>query len=179
MEHVVTARPPVGFNRGRPVLACLAYKAIVHWGMIEVERANVQERIMEHMLEAAKTDDVGMRCYWLSNAAHIHFLVRGQTARICSHLGHQLPPLFSVSIASCRECIGTSRTLLCLRSCLICMRISMSLQSIRGPSCIDTTISKTSLPMQIEKLYLILRDGLKEDINNCLNLLLQVGGNGR
>ena len=76
MQHVIAASPPLGFNRGRPVAACLAYKAIVHWSMIEVGRGNAQERVMEHVMEVAKGGDINTRCYWISNAMHLHFLVR-------------------------------------------------------------------------------------------------------
>jgi len=37
LEYV---RENLGFSKGRPVMACLVYKAMVHWSMIEVERLN-------------------------------------------------------------------------------------------------------------------------------------------
>ena len=47
-------------------------------------------------------------------------------------------------------------------------------QSLRGPSFLDSTMAKTSLDHQIERIYFVLRDGVKEEIAACLDALLQV-----
>lgn len=77
----------LGFSKGRPVMACLVYKAMVHWSMIEVERLNTFDAVMMIQDEACKQANPDIHCYWLSNTVHMLFLVSvtvpGQGVSLC------------------------------------------------------------------------------------------------
>ncbi|CAI5487679.1 unnamed protein product [Closterium sp. Naga37s-1] len=95
-------RQNLGFSRGRPVMACIVYKAMVHWSMIEVERMNTFDKLMEHMQAVCKADNNDLRCYWLSNTVHLHFLNTRGPSRMDntvakSQLGVQIEKLYVVT----------------------------------------------------------------------------------
>ncbi|CAI5510553.1 unnamed protein product, partial [Closterium sp. Naga37s-1] len=95
-------RQSLGFSRGRPVMACIVYKAMVHWSMIEVERMNTFDKLMEHMQAVCKADNNDLRCYWLSNTVHLHFLNTRGPSRMDntvakSQLGVQIEKLYVVT----------------------------------------------------------------------------------
>jgi len=63
---------PVGFSDGRPVLACVLFKSLLHWRSLEAERTNVFDRIVQTILGAVEQDSgVGNLAYWLSNTVHL------------------------------------------------------------------------------------------------------------
>lgn len=63
---------PMGFDKGRPVLACILFKSLLHWRSLEAERTNIFDRIMQTILVAVEGDaGVGNLAYWLSNTTHL------------------------------------------------------------------------------------------------------------
>ena len=69
----------IGFSGGQPVLACVAFRSLLHWKSFELERTSLFDQIMGKMSGAVErnTDNNAQLTYWLSNTfALLHLLQR-------------------------------------------------------------------------------------------------------
>ena len=59
----------IGFSGGQPVLACVTFRALLHWKSFELERTVLFDRIMSKMSSAVEvnTENNAQLTYWLSN----------------------------------------------------------------------------------------------------------------
>ncbi|CAL9231011.1 unnamed protein product [Arabidopsis halleri] len=71
----------LGYDGGKPVVACVIYKCLLHWRSFEVERTNIFDRIVKIIASAIEVSDNNkVLAYWLSNSAMLVCLLQ-QTFR--------------------------------------------------------------------------------------------------
>ncbi|CAI7790438.1 unnamed protein product [Closterium sp. NIES-54] len=67
----------LGFDNGRPVVACVTYKARLHWRSFEAERTSVFDRIIQTIGGAIENQQSNERlAYWLANTSCLLFLLQ-------------------------------------------------------------------------------------------------------
>mmetsp|Transcript_13678 Transcript_13678/g.18752 ORF Transcript_13678/g.18752 Transcript_13678/m.18752 type:complete len:1592 (+) Transcript_13678:330-5105(+) len=68
----------IGFDKSRPVAACVIFRSLLHWRSFEAERTNIFDRIIQTMSRAIEnhTDDTQHLSYWLSNTTTLLTLLQ-------------------------------------------------------------------------------------------------------
>ncbi|CAI5499291.1 unnamed protein product [Closterium sp. Naga37s-1] len=79
----------LGFDNGRPVVACVTYKALLHWRSFEAERTSVFDRIIQTIGGAIENQQSNERlAYWFANTSCLLFLLQ-RTLKASGRAGSQ------------------------------------------------------------------------------------------
>ncbi|CAI5980848.1 unnamed protein product [Closterium sp. NIES-64] len=165
----------VGFDSSRPVVACVTYKALLHWRSFEAERTSVFDRIIQTIGGAIENQQSNERlAYWLANTSCLLFLLQ-RTLKASGAPGSQVQ----------RRRSGMQQTTL----------FGRMTQSFRGGSPTTPTgvvgasgglehipqvdakypalLFKQQLTAYVEKIYGMIRDNLKKEISPTLAQCIQ------
>ncbi|KAG2240120.1 hypothetical protein Bca52824_091122 [Brassica carinata] len=135
----------IGFNQGKPVAAFTIYKCLLHWKSFEAERTNVFDRLVQMIGSAIKDDDDNEHlAYWLSNTSTLLFMIQQR---------------FPFSAFLCRDFCSSS-------SCSSC---SDSPVEAKDPA----LLFKQQLTAYVEKIFGMIRDNLKNELQALLSLCIQ------
>ncbi|CAI5504315.1 unnamed protein product, partial [Closterium sp. Naga37s-1] len=165
----------LGFDGNQPVVACVTYKALLHWRSFEAERTSVFDRIIQTIGGAIENQQSNERlAYWLANTSCLLFLLQ-RTLKASGAPGSQAQ----------RRRGGVQQTTL----------FGRMTQSFRGGSPTTPTgvvgasgglehipqvdakypalLFKQQLTAYVEKIYGMIRDNLKKEISPTLAQCIQ------
>lgn len=165
----------VGFNRGRPVAACIIYKSLLQWRSFEAERTNVFDRIIQTIgtaIESQENNDI--LAYWLSNTSTLLFLL--QRTLKASGAGGIAPQRRRTPSATL-----FGRMTQGFRSSPAAGGISFGNGGVIGgvdnlrqvEAKYPALLFKQQLTAYVEKIYGMIRDNLKKEITPLLGLCIQ------
>lgn len=163
------AMKDVGFSQGKPVAAFTIYKCLLHWKSFEAERTSVFDRLIQMFGSAIENEDSNDRmAYWLSNTSTLLFLL--QRSLKAAGAGGATP-------------IRKQQTPTSLFGRMAMGFRSSSVNSAAAAAALDVVrqveakypalLFKQQLTAYVEKIYGIIRDNLKKEINSLLSLCIQ------
>ncbi|XP_052169866.1 myosin-11-like isoform X2 [Diospyros lotus] len=165
----------LGFNKARPVAACIIYKCLRQWRSFEAERTSIFDRIIQTIGHAIETQDNNdTLAYWLSNSSTLLLLLQrtlkagGVAGMAPQHRRQSSATLFGRMTLSFR---GNPQG------------VNLSLANGELTSGVDTLpqveakypalLFKQQLTAYVEKIYGMIRDNLKKEISPLLGLCIQ------
>lgn len=165
----------VGFNRGRPVAACIIYKSLLQWRSFEAERTNVFDRIIQAIGTAIESqENNNILAYWLSNTSTLLLLL--QRTLKASGVGGIAPQRRRTSSVTL-----FGRMTQGFHSSPAAGGISFGNGGVIGG--LDTLrqveakypalLFKQQLTAYVEKIYGMIRDSVKKEISPLLGLCIQ------
>ncbi|KAL3517759.1 hypothetical protein ACH5RR_020348 [Cinchona calisaya] len=157
----------VGFSQGKPVAAFTIYKCLLHWKSFEAERTSVFDRLIQMFGSAIENEDSNdCMAYWLSNTSNLLFLLqrslKAAGAAGATPVRKQQTPtsLFG------RMAMG-------FRSSAVNLPAA-ALEVVRQVEAkYPALLFKQQLTAYVEKIYGIIRDNLKKELNSLLSLCIQ------
>ncbi|XP_071937819.1 myosin-6-like [Coffea arabica] len=163
------AMKDVGFSQGKPVAAFTIYKCLLHWKSFEAERTSVFDRLIQMFGSAIESEDSNDRmAYWLSNTSTLLFLL--QRSLKAAGAGGATP-------------IRKQQTPTSLFGRMAMGFRSSSVNPAAASAALDVVrqveakypalLFKQQLTAYVEKIYGIIRDNLKREINSLLSLCIQ------
>ena len=165
----------IGFSGGQPVLACVAFRSLLHWKSFELERTGLFDQIMGKMSGAVElnTDNNAQLTYWLSNTfALLHLLQRtlktsgGAATRRRAGLGSGVG-IFERFNSRLRAASAVAET----------GGKDEAVPGIPGVRQVDAKypafLFKQQLTAFVEKIYGFLRDNMKKEITPQLGSCIQ------
>ncbi|GER57807.1 myosin family protein [Striga asiatica] len=169
------------FDKNRPVAACIVYKALVQWRSFEADKTNIFDRII-HAIQSSieeNQDNTRNLAYWLSTTSTLLFLLQrtikaSSTSSVASRRNRSSPMSLFGRMAQVRS----SSLITGLSSGYSGMEgnpISKSRIEAKYPA----LLFKQHLTACVEKIYGMIRDGLKKEINPFLTLCIQAARTAR
>ncbi|KAK6162834.1 hypothetical protein DH2020_002675 [Rehmannia glutinosa] len=148
------------FDKNRPVAACIVYKALIQWRSFEADKTNIFDRII-HAIQSSieNQDNTKNLTYWLSTTSTLLFLIQ-RTIKASN----------TSAVASNETEIHPSRCLVEWHSGMEGNPIAKSRIEAKYPA----LLFKQHLTACVEKIYGMIRDGLKKEISPFLTLCIQV-----
>ncbi|CAI5465851.1 unnamed protein product [Closterium sp. Yama58-4] len=165
----------LGFDGSQPVVACVTYKALLHWRSFEAERTSVFDRIIQTIGGAIENQQSNEKlAYWLANTSCLLFLLQRTLKASGGAPGSQAQ----------RRRGGVQQTTL----------FGRMTQSFRGSPTTPTGVVgasgglehipqveakypallfKQQLTAYVEKIYGMIRDNLKKEISPTLAQCIQ------
>lgn len=158
----------IGFHHGKPVAAFTIYKCLLHWKSFEAERTSVFDRLIQMIGSAIENqDDNDLMAYWLSNTSALLFLLQqslksgGSTDSTPVRKPPNPTSLFG------RMTMG-------FRSSPSSANLPAPLEVVRKVDAkYPALLFKQQLTAYVEKIYGILRDNLKKELQSFISLCIQ------
>ncbi|KAL0425524.1 UNVERIFIED_CONTAM: Myosin-12 [Sesamum radiatum] len=162
------------FDKNRPVAACIVYKALIQWRSFEADKTNIFDRII-HAIQSSieNQDNIKNLAYWLSTTSTLLFLIQrtikaSNTSSVVSKRNRSSPITLFGRMAQ-------------VRSSSMITGLSSGYSGIEGNPVAKSRIEakypallfKQHLTACVEKIYGMIRDGLKKEISPFLNLCIQ------
>ncbi|GLT69540.1 hypothetical protein SLA2020_416840 [Shorea laevis] len=166
----------LGFSGGRPVAACLIYKCLLHWRSFEVERTNIFDRIIRTIGAAIEVqDNIDILSYWLSNSSTLlSLLQRTLKATGAASLTPQRQRSTSTSLFG-RMSQGLRMSPQSAGFSFLNNRMLGGLDELRQVEAkYPALLFKQQLKACLEKIYGMIRDNLKKEISQVLELCIKV-----
>ncbi|KAL4195806.1 hypothetical protein AMTRI_Chr04g180180 [Amborella trichopoda] len=156
----------LGFTNGKPVAACIIYKSLLHWHAFEAERTTIFDFVIEginNLLEGG--DQAKILPYWLSNASTLLCLLQ-RNLRSNGYLGTpQRRGLIGRVAHGLKSPLSSSSSLL------------GGTFSDEGTRHVDARypaiLFKQRLTACLEKIFGLIRDNMKKEINPLLTNCIQ------
>lgn len=179
-ERLISAlKVNLGFNGGRPIAAIVIFRSCVHWKAVQSERAPIFDKITETIGKEIENhqDENSKSGYWLTTTACLFYLMQkytkpagenGITARL-KNSGQQ-------AAKGLLAYFGRSP-----------IRIANGDASVRGGSVgiavqfeakYPALLFKQQSGALVQKLFHMLRDNVKKEIQGCLNSCINVPKGG-
>ncbi|KAK9149162.1 hypothetical protein Scep_007919 [Stephania cephalantha] len=165
----------LGFSGGRPVAACVIYKCLLHWRSFEVERTSVFDRIIQTISSSIEAqDNVDTLSYWLSNSSTLLLLLqRTLKATGAASFTPQRRRSTSASLFG-RMSQGFRASPQSSGLSFLNGRMLTGLDDLRQVEAkYPALLFKQQLTAFLEKIYGMIRDGLKKEISPLLGLCIQ------
>ncbi|XP_038720466.1 myosin-12 isoform X1 [Tripterygium wilfordii] len=164
------------FDNNRPVAACIVYKALLHWRSFEAEKTTIFDRIIQTIRSSIENQENNTYnlAYWLSTSSALLFLLQSTLkASNTSNLAAQRKRTHPVTLFS--------RMAQRARSATTTMGISTGYSGMEGTANEQSKVEakypallfKQHLTACVEKIYGMIRDNLKKEISQFLNLCIQ------
>ncbi|EFH45739.1 predicted protein [Arabidopsis lyrata subsp. lyrata] len=159
----------IGFNQGKPVAAFTIYKCLLHWKSFEAERTSVFDRLVQMIGSAIKDeDDNDHLAYWLSNTSTLLFMI--QQSLKPGDTPQQKPPvstsLFGRMAMGFRSAPSSAETSAAAEAAAAAV--------IRPVVAKDPALLfKQQLTAYVEKIFGMIRDNLKNELQTLLSLCIQ------
>ncbi|WOL04746.1 hypothetical protein Cni_G13468 [Canna indica] len=163
------------FDNKRPATTLIVYKSLFHWHSFEAERTNIFERIIQIIRSSVENqENIGEVAYWLSTTSTLLLLLqKNLRASNASSTGSYRSRATTSSFFS--------RIAQNARSSSSIMGISSGYSGMLGKPRSQSRIEarypallfKQQLTAYVERLYAIIRDNLKKEINPSLTLCIQ------
>eukprot|EP01018_Ginkgo_biloba_P007926 Gb_22496 [translate_table: standard] len=162
----------VGFSHDRPVAACIIYKCLLHWHAFEAERTHVFDHIIETIGSIIEgKDDNHLLSYWLSNTSTLLFLLQRNLKPSGVHTTPQRRYPGSVTL------IGRMTQGFRSPSIIGTLGTGGSFGGLEGIQQVEAKypaiLFKQQLTAYLEKIYGIIRENVKKEINPLLSLCIQ------
>ncbi|KAK7267491.1 hypothetical protein RIF29_20165 [Crotalaria pallida] len=159
----------IGFHHGKPVAAFTIYKCLLHWKSFEAERTSVFDRLIQMIGSAIENqDDNNLMAYWLSNTSALLFLIQQSLKSGGANDATPVRKPPNPTSLFGRMTMG--------------FRSSPSSANLPAPP-LDVVrkveakypalLFKQQLTAYVEKIYGILRDNLKKELQSFLSLCIQ------
>ncbi|XP_062155065.1 myosin-17-like [Alnus glutinosa] len=165
----------LGFSGGRPVAACLIYKCLLHWRSFEVERTNIFDRIIRTIGAAIEVqDNIDVLSYWLSNSSTLLSLLQ-RTLKVtgAASLTPQRRRSTSTSLFG-RMSQGLRMSPHSAGFSFLNNRMLGGLDELRQVEAkYPALLFKQQLTAFLEKIYGMIRDNLKKEISQVLELCIK------
>ncbi|KAI5680025.1 hypothetical protein M9H77_01252 [Catharanthus roseus] len=156
----------VGFSQGKPVAAFSIYKCLLQWKSFEAERTSVFDRLIQMFGSAIENEESNERmAYWLSNTSTLLFLLQRslKAAGATPSRKQQTPTsLFG------RMAMGFRSSAVNLNAAAAALEVVRQVEA-KYPA----LLFKQQLTAYVEKIYGIIRDNLKKEVNSLLALCIQ------
>ncbi|KAH6555938.1 hypothetical protein KP509_1Z216100 [Ceratopteris richardii] len=164
----------VGFSKERPVAACIIYKSLLQWRSFEAERTNVFDQIIQAIgtaIENQENNDI--LSYWLTNTSMLLFLLQ-RTLKASGASGLSQRRRTTSNTLFGRMTQG-------FRSSPATGGLSFSNGGVIGgldaPRQVEAKypalLFKQQLTAYVEKIYGMIRDNLKKEIQPLLGPCIQ------
>ncbi|OIV92532.1 hypothetical protein TanjilG_02295 [Lupinus angustifolius] len=162
------------FEKNRPAVACIVYKALLHWRSFEAEKTHIFDKII-HTIRSSIESQEGMNdlAYWLSTTSTLLFYLQctlkaSNSTRAVSRNRNSPATLFGKMAQGLRSSsmgIGFSSGY----SGMVDKPNEHSKVEAKYPA----ILFKQHLTAYVEKIYGMVRDSLKKEISPFLNLCIQ------
>ncbi|XP_052147417.1 myosin-12-like isoform X1 [Oryza glaberrima] len=163
------------FDNGRPAAACIVYKSLLHWHSFEAEKTNIFDRIIHTIRSSIEHAESSTElAYWLSTTSTLLYLLQN-TLKSSSSAGKGLN--------RSRTTTGNlfSRMVQNARSSSLGSGISSGYSGMVGRPDTASKVEakypalrfKQQLTAYVEKIYGMIRDNLKKEINPFLIMCIQ------
>ncbi|KAE9590489.1 putative myosin ATPase [Lupinus albus] len=161
------------FEKNRPAVACIVYKALLHWRSFEAEKTHIFDKII-HTIRSSIESQGGMNdlAYWLSTTSTLLFYLQctlkaNNSIRAVSRNRNSPATLFGKMAQG-------------LRSSSIGMGFSSGYSGMvdkpneqsKVEAKYPAILFKQHLTAYVEKIYGMVRDSLKKEISPFLNLCI-------
>ncbi|KAL3531162.1 hypothetical protein ACH5RR_010484 [Cinchona calisaya] len=159
----------VGFSQGKPVAAFTIYKCLLHWKSFEAERTSVFDRLIQMFGSAIENEDSNDHmAYWLSNTSTLLFLL--QRSLKAAGAGGTTPIRKQQTPTSLfgRMAMGFRSSSVNLNAASAALEVVRQVEA-KYPA----LLFKQQLTAYVEKIYGIIRDNLKKEMNSLLSLCIQ------
>ncbi|KAG9447665.1 hypothetical protein H6P81_013793 [Aristolochia fimbriata] len=154
----------LGFSHRKPVAAITIYKCLLHWKSFEAERTSVFDRLIQMIGSAIENQDNNDHmAYWLSNTSSLLFLLQRslKAAGGAGSTPRKPPPPTSLFGRMTQGFRSSSANL-------------GGLDVVRQVEAkYPALLFKQQLTAYVEKIYGIIRDNLKKDLQTSLNHCIQ------
>ncbi|XP_057451250.1 myosin-12 [Lotus japonicus] len=162
------------FEKNRPAVSCIVYKALLHWRSFESEKTHIFDKII-HAIKSSIESQEGINdlAYWLSTTSTLLFYLQctikaSNTTRAASRNRNSPASLFGKMAQG-------------LRSSSLGMGISSGYSGMvekpneqsKVEAKYPAILFKQHLTAYVEKIYGMIRDSLKKEISPFLNLCIQ------
>ncbi|XP_010526481.1 PREDICTED: myosin-14 isoform X1 [Tarenaya hassleriana] len=161
----------IGFSHGKPVAAFTIYKCLLHWKSFEAERTNVFDRLVQMIGSAIENeDDNAHLAYWLSNTSTLLFMLQQSLKAGATATTHRKPPI-STSLFG-RMALGFRSS---PSSANLAAAAASAAAAVIRPvdAKYPALLFKQQLAAYVEKIYGIIRDNLKRELQTLLSLCIQ------
>ncbi|KAG8391355.1 hypothetical protein BUALT_Bualt01G0179200 [Buddleja alternifolia] len=162
------------FDKSRPVAACIVYKALIQWRSFEADKTSIFDKII-HAIQSSieNQDSTENLAYWLSTTSTLLFLMQrtikaSNTSSVASKRNRNSP----ISLFGRMAQVRTSSMITGLSSGYSGMEGNPIVRS-RIEAKYPALLFKQHLTACVEKIYGMIRDGLKKEISPFLNLCIQ------
>ncbi|XP_057725408.1 myosin-12 isoform X1 [Arachis stenosperma] len=162
------------FENNRPAVACIVYKALLHWRSFEAEKTHIFDKI-SHTIRSSIESQEGINdlAYWLSTTSTLLFYLQctlkvSNTSKMVSRNRNSPATLFGKMAQGLRSSslgIGISSGY----SGMVDKHNDQSKVEAKYPA----ILFKQHLTAYVEKIYGMIRDSLKKEISPFLNLCIQ------
>ncbi|KAJ1408711.1 P-loop containing nucleoside triphosphate hydrolase [Sesbania bispinosa] len=162
------------FEKNRPAVSCIVYKALLHWRSFEAEKTHIFDKII-HAIRSSIESQEGINdlAFWLSTTSTLLFylhctLKASNTTKAVSRNRNSPATLFGKMAQG-------------LRSSSMGMGISSGYSGMvdkpneqsKVEAKYPAILFKQHLTAYVEKIYGMIRDSLKKEISPFLNLCIQ------
>ncbi|XP_030962700.1 myosin-12-like [Quercus lobata] len=169
------------FDKNRPIAACIVYKALLQWRSFEAEKTNIFDRIIQTIRSSIEgQDNIADLAYWLSTTSTLLFLLQStlkasNTTSSASHRNRNSPTtLFGRMAQGFRpSSLGTG-----ISSGYSGMEGKPN-EQLKVEAKYPALLFKQHLTACVEKIYGMIRDNLKKEISQFLNLCIQAPRSSR
>nr|VDC74364.1 unnamed protein product [Brassica rapa] len=160
----------IGFNQGKPVAAFTIYKCLLHWKSFEAEKTNVFDRLVQMIGSAIKDDDDNEHlAYWLSNTSTLLFMIQ-QSLKPGGATQQRKPPvstsLFGRMAMGFRSAPSSAET-----SAAAAAAAAAVIRPVEAKD--PALLFKQQLTAYVEKIFGMIRDNLKNELQALLSLCIQ------
>ncbi|GFQ02300.1 myosin-12 [Phtheirospermum japonicum] len=162
------------FDKNRPIAACIVYKALVQWRSFEADKTSIFDRII-HAIQSSieNQDNTKNLAYWLSTTSTLLFLlqktIKASNSSAAASKRNRSSPM---SLFGRMAQVRSSSLITGLSSGYSGMEgnpISKSRIEAKYPA----LLFKQHLTACVEKIYGLIRDGIKKEISPFLTLCIQ------
>ncbi|XP_024005209.1 myosin-14 isoform X2 [Eutrema salsugineum] len=162
----------IGFNQGKPVAAFTIYKCLLHWKSFEAERTNVFDRLVQMIGSAIKDDDDNEHlAYWLSNTSTLLFMIQQSLKPSGTGATPQRKPPVSTSLFG-RMAMGfRSAPSSAETSAAAAAAAAAVIRPVEAKD--PALLFKQQLTAYVEKIFGMIRDNLKNELQPLLSLCIQ------
>ncbi|XP_010447927.1 PREDICTED: myosin-14 isoform X2 [Camelina sativa] len=162
----------IGFNQGKPVAAFTIYKCLLHWKSFEAERTSVFDRLVQMIGSAIEDeDDNDHLAYWLSNTSTLLFMIQQSLKPGATGATPQQKPPVSTSLFG-RMAMGFRSAPSSAETSAAAAAAAAAV--IRPVVAKDPALLfKQQLTAYVEKIFGMIRDNLKNELQSLLSLCIQ------
>ncbi|XP_010433173.1 PREDICTED: myosin-14-like isoform X2 [Camelina sativa] len=162
----------IGFNQGKPVAAFTIYKCLLHWKSFEAERTSVFDRLVQMIGSAIEDeDDNDHLAYWLSNTSTLLFMIQQSLKPGATGASPQQKPPVSTSLFG-RMAMGFRSAPSSAETSAAAAAAAAAV--IRPVVAKDPALLfKQQLTAYVEKIFGMIRDNLKNELQTLLSLCIQ------
>ncbi|XP_061353959.1 myosin-12 [Gastrolobium bilobum] len=162
------------FEKNRPAVACIAYKALLHWRSFEAEKTHIFDKIIHSIRSSIESQEgINDLAYWLSTTSTLLFYLQctlkaSNTTKAVSRNRNSPATLFGKMAQGLRSSsmgLGISSGY----SGMVDKPNEQSKVEAKYPA----ILFKQHLTAYVEKIYGMIRDSLKKEISPFLNLCIQ------